>query len=61
MRPYLQSNQSKRARGVAQAVECLSSKHKALSSNPSERKRQRERDGGMRGGRKKENLEEIES
>jgi hypothetical protein len=34
-RSYLQNNQSKKgAGGVAQTVECLPSKHEALSSNP---------------------------
>jgi hypothetical protein len=35
--PYLQNNQSKTARCVAQAVESLLSKHEVLSSNPSTR------------------------
>jgi hypothetical protein len=34
-----------RAGGVAQAVECLLSKYKALSSNPSTKKKKKE-DGG---------------
>jgi hypothetical protein len=33
-RPYLKSNQSKKAGSVAQVVELLLSKCKALSSNP---------------------------
>jgi hypothetical protein len=39
--PHLQNNQSKRAGGVAQVVEHLPSKCKALSSNPKTKKSKR--------------------
>jgi hypothetical protein len=38
-RPYLKNNQRKKGFDVVQVVECLPSKHKALSSNPSTTKK----------------------
>jgi hypothetical protein len=35
VRSYLKNNESKRAKAVAQVVECLPAKSEALSSNPS--------------------------
>jgi hypothetical protein len=44
LRPYLKNTQQrKRAGGVAQVVEHLSSKGEALSSNPHVRKKKKER------------------
>jgi hypothetical protein len=39
VRPHLQNNQNKRAEGVPQVVECLTSKHEVLSSNPNTKKK----------------------
>jgi hypothetical protein len=43
VRPNLKNNQGKRARGMAQAVEYLPSKHKALSSSPSTAKKKKKK------------------
>jgi hypothetical protein len=42
MRPYVHSNQSKSSGGIAQAIEHLHWKHKALSSNISTTKKRKE-------------------
>jgi hypothetical protein len=42
----------RKARGMPQAVECLSSKHEPLSLNPTAEK-QKEGEGGGRGGRRR--------
>jgi hypothetical protein len=47
----MQNNQSKMAGDVTQTVEHLSSKHRALSSNPYSTKKQR-KEGEREGGRK---------
>jgi hypothetical protein len=41
--PYLKENQRKRAGGVAQVVECLPKKHKALSTNTSTKKKKKKK------------------
>jgi hypothetical protein len=43
VKPYLQNNQRKRAGGMAQAIEHLPGKHKALNSNPSTAKKKKTR------------------
>jgi hypothetical protein len=42
---------------MAEAIKCLPSKHKALSSNPSSTKKKKGRKGGREGGRKKKKSE----
>jgi hypothetical protein len=44
LRPYLEKTQDKkRADGVSQVVECLPSKHEALSSNPINTKKKKKK------------------
>jgi hypothetical protein len=52
VRSCLQNNQSKKAGGMAQAVEHLPSKHKTLNSNPNTAKEKKEKKEERKDGRK---------
>jgi hypothetical protein len=50
VRPYSKNKiKAKRAGGVAQVVECLTSKRKALSSNPTISRKKKKKTGGTGG------------